>query len=107
MLIHIILHDRISNIRNQIMQDFAKTRPAADRELIHPKSEWKIDVGSVLFGVLLGAIVVFAGLKGADPRQIQPTTEQLAEENAEDDSSTQFQFYTELKRDDLYPAFSE
>ena len=93
------------------MQDFAKTRPVAGRELIHPKSEWKIDVGSVLFGVLLGAIAVFAGLKGADPRQIHPTTEQLAEENAVEDSvedsSMQFQFYTELKRDDLYPSFSE
>jgi surfactin synthase thioesterase subunit len=47
------------------MQDFAKTRPIAGRELAPPVDEWRLDAGSVLFGVLLGAIVAFAGLNEA------------------------------------------
>ncbi len=86
------------------MQDFAKSRTFAARDSVQPAGEWKIDAGSVLFGVLLGAIVVFAGIKAGDYREIQPATEQSAEETAVEDSSTQFQFYTELKRDDLYPV---
>ena len=53
--IHIILHDRVGNIKDQIMQDFAKSRTVAARDSVQPVGEWKIDAGSMLFGVLLGA----------------------------------------------------
>lgn len=89
------------------MQDFAKNTTPIDRELAQPVGEWKLDALSVLFGVLLGAIVVFAGLKAADYREIQPSNEEVVERATEQDPRLEFEFYTELKRDDLYPIVSE
>ena len=45
------------------MQDFAKYRPIGREELLESESERRLDTISVLFGALMGAIVVFAGLK--------------------------------------------
>ena len=89
------------------MQDFAKYRRFERAELEGSDTEWGLDPISVLFGVLMGAIVVFAGLKVSEHQEMQPSTDQVAEETAADDSTPRFKFYTELKRDDLYPAFSE
>ena len=89
------------------MQNFAKYRRFERAELKEFEPEWSLDPISVLFGALMGAFVVFAGLKVSEYQEKQTTTDQLAEEAAVEDSSLQFQFYTELKKDDLYPAFSE
>ena len=89
------------------MQDFAKYSRFERAELEGSDTEWGLDPISVLFGVLMGAIVVFAGLKVSEHQETQPSTDQVAEETAMEDSSSQFLFYTELKREDLYPAFSE
>ena len=89
------------------MQDFAKYRAAGNRDLERFEAEWKLDPISMLFGVLLGAIVVFAWLKVSEYQEIQPPTNQVINETVMDDTSSRFQFYTELKRDDLYPAFVE
>ena len=89
------------------MQDFAKYRPAEKGELERSEVEWGLDPISMLFGVLLGAIVVFAWLKVSEYREMQPTTSQVINETVVGDTSSRFQFYTELKRDDLYPAFDE
>tara|TARA_B100000900_G_scaffold390345_1_gene383997 strand:+ start:615 stop:905 length:291 start_codon:yes stop_codon:yes gene_type:complete len=86
------------------MQDFAKTRPVAERKLTHPEGEWKIDVGSVLLGVLLGAVVVFVGLKAAEYREIQPSHGEVVETTAIVERDIDFEFYQVLKRDELYPA---
>jgi hypothetical protein len=88
------------------MQDFAKNTTVVDRELAQPVGEWKLDVASVLFGVLLGAIVVFAGLKAAEYREIRPSNEGSAENSAVVESGLEFEFYEFLKRDDLYPSSS-
>ena len=89
------------------MQDFAKYRRFERAELEEFEPEWSLDPISVLFGALMGAFVVFAGLKVSEYQEKQAITDQLVEEAAVEDSSLRFQFYTELKRDDLYPSFSE
>ena len=48
------------------MQYFAKSIPVAEREIAQPACEWKPNAVSVLFGALLGAMVMFAGLKMAE-----------------------------------------
>ena len=89
------------------MQDFAKYRRFECAELEVSGTEWSLDPISVLFGVLMGAIAVFAALKVSEHQETQPATDQVAEETAADDSTPRFKFYTELKKDGLYPAFSE
>ena len=89
------------------MQDFAKYRRFERAELEADEPEWGLDPISVLFGALMGAIVVFAGLKVSEYREMKPITDQLVEEASMEDSSSRFQFYTELKREDLYPAFND
>jgi len=89
------------------MQDFAKTRPIAGRELAPLVDEWRLDAVSVLFGVLLGAIVAFAGLKAAESREIQSSDERTADDNAVvEESKHDFEFYEVLKRNDLYPPLN-
>jgi len=89
------------------MQDFAKYRTSKSEDLVGTETEWSLEPVSVLFGALMGAIVVFAGLKISEYREMQPITDQLVEDASMEDSSSRFQFYTELKREDLYPAFNE
>jgi len=89
------------------MQDFAKYRPVEAGELEGSKADWELDPISMLFGVLLGAIVVFVWLKVSEYRELQPTTNQAINETVVEDTSSRFEFYTELKKDGLYPAFSE
>ena len=89
------------------MQDFAKYRRFEREELEGVEPEWKLDPMSVLFGALIGAIVIFAGLKASENQEMQPTDDHIAEDIAAEESNLQFKFYTELKREDLYPAFSE
>ena len=84
------------------MQDFAKNRTVAARNSVQPAGEWKIDAGSVLFGVLLGAIVVFAGIKAGDYREMQPSDEEPVQTTAIVENNLEFEFYELLKRDDLY-----
>lgn len=84
------------------MQDFAKSRPVVERETALPAGEWKLDAASVLFGVLLGAIVVFAGLQAADYREMQPSNEKSVEPAAIIEKDIDFEFYEILKRDNLY-----
>jgi len=89
------------------MQDFAKTRSITGRELAPSMNEWNLDAGSVLFGVLLGAIVAFAGLKAAEYREIQSSDKRTADDNAVvEESEHDFEFYEVLKRNDLYPPLN-
>ena len=44
------------------MQDFAKYRSIENGELEKSEVDWELDPISMLFGLLLGAIVVFAWL---------------------------------------------
>ena len=62
--------------------------------------------GSVLFGVLIGAIVVFAELKAAEFREIQPSNEKIADNAVVEESDPDFEFYEVLKRNDLYPPLN-
>ena len=89
------------------MQDFAKYRRFERAELEGSDTVWSLDPISVLFGVLMSAVVVFAGLKVSEHQEMQPTTDPVAEGISMEDPSLQFEFYTELKRDDLYPAYKE
>ena len=89
------------------MQDCAKSIPVTKREIAQAAGEWKPDAVSVLFGVLLGAMVIFAGIKAAEYRETQPTIDREVNETFVEDTSLQFQFYTELKREDLYPVLSK
>ena len=84
------------------MQDFAKSRTFAARDSVQPVGEWKIDAGSVLFGVLLGAMVVFAGIKAGDYREMRPSNEEPVQTTAIVENNHEFEFYELLKRDDLY-----
>ena len=86
------------------MQDFAKYRSVENGELERPEVEWGLDPISMLFGVLLGAIVVFAWLKAKDYREIQPAIEELVGTKAVVESGIDFEFYELLKLDGLYPA---
>ena len=105
--IHIILLG-VPVIRvDRNMQDFAKYRPVEAGELEASKADWELDPISMLFGVLLGAIVVFVWLKVSEYRELQSTTNQAINETVVEDTSSRFEFYTELKTDGLYPAFSE
>lgn len=78
-------------------------RTVAAQDSVQPVGEWKIDAGSVLFGVLLGAMVVFAGIKAGDYREMQPSNEEEVEATAIVESGIDFEFYEVLKRDGLYP----
>ena len=89
------------------MQDFAKCRSVETGEIERSWADWELDPISMLVGVLLGAIMVFAWLQVSEDRDIQPTANQVINETIAEDTSLQFQFYTELKKDDLYPPFSE
>jgi hypothetical protein len=80
------------------MQDFAKSRIVAARDSVQPVGHWKIDAGSVLFGVLLGALVVFTGFKAADYREMQPSNEEPVQTTAIVESGIDFEFYEILKR---------
>ena len=70
------------------MQDFAKYRRFERTEIGGSDTEWSLEPISVLFGVLMGAIVVFAVHKVSDHQEMQPTTDPVAEENAMEDSSS-------------------
>jgi len=87
------------------MQDFAKYNENIALEATD--SEWVLDLPSVLFGILLGAIVVFAAFRVIDYRDTRITSDQVVESATEQDPRLEFEFYTELKRDDLYPIVSE
>lgn len=89
------------------MQDFAKYRRFEREELEGVEPDWSLDPISVLFGALLGAIVIFAGLKASEDQEMQPTDDYISEDTSAEGASMQFEFYTELKREGLYPAFSE
>lgn len=86
------------------MQDFAKNRTVAARDSVELVGEWKIDAGSVLFGVLLGAMIVIAGFKAADHRETQEYSGEPIGHDTNDATGITFEFYTELKRNDLYPV---
>ena len=88
------------------MQDFAKSRTVAARDSVQPVGEWKIDAGSVLFGVLLGAIVVFAGIKAGDYREMQPSNEEPVQTTAIVESGIDFEFYEILKRGGFFALCS-
>ena len=87
------------------MQDFAKYRE--NNTLEASDSEWVLDLPSVLFGILLGAIVVFAAFRVINYRDMRITSDQVVESATEQDPRLEFEFYTELKRDDLYSIVSE
>ena len=80
------------------MQDFAKTKLVVDRESTRCEGGWRIDAGSVLIGILLGTIVVFAGLKVSEYREIQPSSDEIVETTAIDESGIDFEFYEILRR---------
>ena len=89
------------------MQDFAKYKSVEIGELERAEAEWGLDPISMLIGVLLGATVVFAWLKVSEYRETQHIINEVISETVVEDTSLRFQFYTELKKNDLYPAFSE
>lgn len=80
------------------MQDFAKTKLVVDQELTQFEGGWRIDAGSVLIGILLSAIVVFAGLKVSEHREIQPSNDEIVEATVIVESGIDFEFYEILKR---------
>lgn len=88
------------------MQDFAKSRLFQDAEIPESEAEWSLDGVSVIFGALLGAIVMVAGLKIIKVEENQGYKEQKAVEVSEVSPTKDFEFYDELKRDDLYPPLS-
>tara|TARA_E500000331_G_C16815518_1_gene522737 strand:+ start:97 stop:366 length:270 start_codon:yes stop_codon:yes gene_type:complete len=89
------------------MQDFAEYRSVETDELEGSEADWELDPSGMLLGGLLGAILVSAWLKVSEYREMQPTINQEINETVAEDTSLQFQFYSELKKNDLYPAFSE
>ena len=80
------------------MQDFAKTKLVVDQKLTQSEGGWRIDAGSVLIGILLSAIVVFAGLKVSEHREIQPSNDEIVETTVIVESGIDFEFYEILKR---------
>ena len=88
------------------MQDFAKTRPVFERRMFQPVGERKLDALSVLFGGLLGAIVMFVGFKASSSQETQLNPKVVSQKTAEEASVPQFEFYEMLKRDDLYPSLT-
>jgi len=101
--IHITLLERARNTWDQIMQDFAKNTSDVGRELEQPEGEWSLDPASLFLGVLLGAIVVFAGLKASEYQKIQQADRELAESRPTREPVMEFEFYEELKREDRHP----
>ena len=88
------------------MQDFAKSRSFQDAEIPESEAEWSLDGVSVIFGALLGAIVMVAGLKIIKVEENQGYKEQKAGEVSEVNPTKDFEFYDVLKCDDLYPPLS-
>lgn len=85
------------------MQDFAKQRLTRNTELPRPQVERVLDPFSVLFGLLIGAIVMCAGIKVSEHRDTQSQVTEITEQRFSNDHGIKIQFYEELKRDDLYP----
>ena len=88
------------------MQDFAKVRSFQDAEIPESEADWSLDGVSVIFGALLGAIVMVAGFKIIKAEENQGYKEQKAVEVSEVSPTKDFEFYDVLKRDDLYPPLS-
>ena len=88
------------------MQDFAKSRSFHDAESQEPEADWSLDFGSVVFGALLGAIVMVAGSKVTKYDENQEYREQIADNISEISLTNEFEFYEVLKREDLYPPLS-
>lgn len=85
------------------MQDFAKYRENNNLRLNEESHEWAIDIPSVLFGVIFSAILGILGLRLAIGEEIAVTDDPLRSPNSVEQIDVKFDFYEELKRDDLYP----
>lgn len=85
------------------MQDFAKYRENNNLRLNEESHEWAIDIPSVLFSVIFSAILGILGLRLAIGEEIEVTDDPLPSPNSVERIDVKFDFYEELKRDDLYP----
>ena len=88
------------------MQDFAKSRRVLDGAESHLEPASTLHIPSVGLGCLLGVAVSLMGFKITSHQQLEErrgdvSTPPLEKERVE------LEFYQELKREDLYPAYTE
>jgi len=85
------------------MQDFAKYRENNNLGFAEESHEWSIDIPSVLFGVIFCAILGLVGLRLVLGQEVAANDDASSSPESVEETGTKFDFYTELKRDDLHP----
>jgi len=86
------------------MQDFAKYKENNHLNFSEEASVWTPDLPSVLVGVIMGGILGVLGLKLAQFQEGR-VIEDVPPKTSEVEAGLTFDFYEELKREDLHPPY--
>ena len=86
------------------MHDFAASQRLDSLSKSNSETHWVPDLPSVILGLILGSVIAIVAYKLNALREPEmETSPQVAETSG---PAVNFDFYTELKREDLYPATS-
>ena len=86
------------------MHDFATNRRLDRPSEPFLETNWAPDLPSIILGLILGSVLAIVAYKvNVLQESAVETPSQVTEES---EPTVDFQFYNELKKDDLYPAFS-
>ena len=85
------------------MQDFAKYQETNNLRFDEESQVWSIDLPSMLFGMIFSAILGLVGLKLVLGEEAVVTDEASSSPDIVEETGIKFDFYEELKRDDLHP----
>lgn len=86
------------------MHDFAPSRRLASLSGSSSETPWTPDLPSMILGLILGSVIAIVAYKLNASRE--PEVEASPQVAEISDPTVNFDFYTELKRNDLYPAIS-
>ena len=86
------------------MHDFATSRRLNSLSKLNSETQWVPDLPSVILGLILGSVIAIVAYKLNALREPEVEASPQVAETSE--PAVNFDFYTELKRNDLYPAVS-
>ena len=86
------------------MHDFATSQRLDSLTKPNSETHWVPDLPSVILGLILGSVIAIVAYKLNALREPEVEASPQVAETSE--PAVNFDFYTELKRDDLYPAIS-
>ena len=86
------------------MHDFAPSQRLDSLSKSNSETHWVPDLPSMILGLILGSVIAIVAYKLNALRESEAETSPQVAETSE--PTVDFDFYTELKRDDLYPSLS-